>query len=74
MLKYNTCVSQSTKHASYEVVFEKLSRLPFSEPLRESDLLPTYKSYLIDLVTTLRGYSTIFASLKNFVFSMEKLI
>ena len=59
MLNYNTCVSESTKHTPYEVVFGKLARLPSSDPLRETDLLPTYKGYLIDLVTRLSGIRTL---------------
>ena len=59
MLNYNTCVSESTKHTPYEVVFGKLARLPSSDPLRESDLLPTYKGYLIDLVTRLSSIRTL---------------
>ena len=59
MLNYNTCVSESTKHTPYEVVFRKLARLPSSDPLRETDLLPTYKDYLIDLVTRLSGIRTL---------------
>ena len=59
ILNYNTCVSESTKHTPYEVVFGKLARLPSSDPLRESDILPSYKGYLIDLVTRLNGVWTL---------------
>ena len=59
MLNYNTCVSESAKHTSYEVCFGKLARLPSSDPLRESVLLPTYKGYLIDLVTRLSVIRTL---------------
>ena len=55
MLSYNTCVHESTKHTPYEVVFGKLARLPSSDPLREGDLLPTYKGYIQELVTRLNG-------------------
>ena len=59
ILNYNTCVSESTKHTPYEVVFGKLARLPSSDPLREADILPSYKGYLIDLVTRLNGIRTL---------------
>lgn len=55
MLNYNTCIQESTKHTPYEVVFGKLARLPSNTPLREGDMLPTYKGYVIDLVTRLTG-------------------
>ena len=54
-LNYNTCVSESTKHTPYELVFGRLARLPSSDPLREVDVLPTYKGYIIYLVTRLNG-------------------
>ena len=59
MLNYNTCVSESTKHTPYEVVFGRLGRLPSSEPLREADMLPTYNDYMVDLVTRLNGIRTL---------------
>ena len=55
MLNYNTCVQESTKHTPYEVVFGRLARLPSNEPLREADMLPTYKGYVQDLVIKLNG-------------------
>ena len=55
MLNYNTCVQESTKHTPFEVVFGRLARLPSSDPLREGDLLPTYQSYVKDLVVRLTG-------------------
>ena len=59
MLNYNTCISESTKHTPYEVIFGRLARLPSSDPLRELDLLPNYNGYLIDLVTRLNGIRTL---------------
>ena len=59
ILNLNTCVSESTKHRPYEVVFGKLARLPSGDPLRETDLLPSYKGYLIDLVSRLNGIRTL---------------
>ena len=59
ILNFNTCVSESTKRTLYEVVFGKLARLPSGDPLRETDLLPSYKGYLIDLVTRLNGIRTL---------------
>ena len=59
ILNFNTCVSESTKHTPYEVVFGKLARLPSGDPLRETDLLPSYKGYIIDLVTRLNGIRTL---------------
>ena len=67
---YNTCVSESTKHTPYEVVFGKLARLPSSDPLRKVDVLPTYKGYIIDLVTRLNGSRTLVYD--NLVESKEK--
>ena len=58
ILNYNTCVSESTKHTPYEIVFGKVARLPSSDPLREVDVLPTYKGYIIDLVTRPNGIRT----------------
>ena len=55
MLNYNTCVQESTKLTPYEVVFGRLARLPSNDPLREGDLLPTYKGYVESLVTRLNG-------------------
>ena len=54
-LNYNTCVHESTKHTPYEVVFGRLARLPSSDPLREGDLIPTYKDYVKNLVTRLNS-------------------
>lgn len=51
MLNYNSCVQESTKYTPYELVFGRLPRLPSGDPLREGDLLPTYKGYLVDLIT-----------------------
>ena len=59
ILNFNTCVSESTKRTLYEVVFGKLARLPSGDPLRETDLLPSYKVYLIDLVTRLNSIRTL---------------
>ena len=59
ILKSNTCVSESTKHTPYEVVFGRLSRLPSSDPFRKLDLLPNYNGYLVDLVTRLNGIRTL---------------
>ena len=70
ILNYNTCVSESTKHTPYELVFGKLARLPSSDPLREVDVLPTYKGYIIDLVTRLNGIRTLVHD--NLVESKEK--
>lgn len=53
MLNYNSCVQESTKFTPYELVFGRLPRLPSVDPLREGDLLPTYKGYLYDLITRL---------------------
>ena len=55
MINYNTCVQESIKHTPFEVVFGRLARLPSSDPLRESDLLPTYQGYVKDLVVRLTG-------------------
>ena len=55
MLNYNTCTQESTKHTPFEVVFGRIARLPSSDPLREGDMLPTYKGYIIDLVTRLNS-------------------
>ena len=55
MLSYNTCTHESTKHTPYEVIFGRLARLPSSDPLREGDVVPTYKGYMVDLVTRLNG-------------------
>ena len=71
ILNYNTCVSESTKHTLYEVVFRKLARLPSSDPLKEVDVLPTYEGYIIDLVTRLNGIRTLVYD--NLVESKEKL-
>ena len=59
MLNYNTCVSESTKHTPYEVVFGRLARLPSNDPLRDADMLPTYNDYMIDLVTRLNSIRTL---------------
>ena len=59
ILNFNICVSESTKHTLYEVVFSKLARIPSSDRLRETDLLPSYKGYIIDLVTRLNGIRTL---------------
>ena len=59
ILNFKTCESESTKHTPYEVVFGKLARLPSGDPLKEIDLLPSYKGYIIDLVTTLIGIRTL---------------
>ena len=50
ILNYNTCVQESTKYTPFELVFGRLAHLPSNDPLREGDLLPTYKGYLKDLV------------------------
>ena len=55
IINYNTCVSESTKHTPYEVVFGRIARLPSSDPLREADLLPTYKDYVTNPVARLNG-------------------
>ena len=55
MLSYNTCSHESTKHTPYEVIFGRLARLSSSDPLREGDVVPTYKAYMVDLVTRLNG-------------------
>ena len=55
MLSYDTCTHESIKHIPYEVIFGHLARLPSSDPLREGIVVPTYKGYLIDLVTRLNG-------------------
>ena len=70
ILNYNTCVSERTKHTPYEVVFGKLARLPSSDPLREVDVLSTYKGYIIDLVKKLNGIRTLVYD--NLVESKEK--
>ena len=59
ILNYNTCVSESTKHTPYEVVFGRLARLPSSDPLRELDLFHNYNVYLVVLVTRLNGIRTL---------------
>ena len=55
MLNYNTCVQESTRLTPYEIIFGRLARLPSNDPLREGDLLPTYKGYVEKLVTRLNG-------------------
>ena len=55
MLNYNTCLQESTRYTPYEVVFGRLARLPSNDPLRDGDLLPTYKGYVENLVTRLNG-------------------
>ena len=59
ILNFHTCVSESTKHTPYEVVFGKLARLPLGDPSKETDLLPSYKGYIIDLITRLNGIRTL---------------
>ena len=59
MLNYNTYVSESTRHTPYEIVFDKLARLPSGDPLRELDLLSIYSGYLIELVTRLNRIRTL---------------
>ena len=58
-MNLNTNVQESTKLTAYEIIFGKLPRLPSSDPLREGDLLPTYKNYVVDLVTRLIGIQKI---------------
>ena len=55
MLSYNTCIHESTKHAPHEVIFGHLARLPSSDPLIEGNVVPTYKGYMVDLVTRSNG-------------------
>lgn len=69
-LNYNTCVQESTKHTPYEVVFGRLARLPSGEKLRLEDQLPTYKNYIVDLVTKLNEISKL--THENLVKSKEK--
>ena len=56
MLSYNTCTQESTKHTLYKVMFGRFDRLPFSNSLRDGAVVPTYKSYVVDLVTRLNTH------------------
>lgn len=53
MLNYNSCIQQSTKYTPFELVFGRVARLPTNNLLREKDLFPTYKDYLLELKTRL---------------------
>ena len=55
MLNYNTCVQESTRYTPFEIIFGRLARLPSSDPLREADLVPTYKGYIEELVARLNS-------------------
>ena len=73
IINYNTCVSESTKHTPYEVVFGRIARLPSSDPLREADLLPTYKDYVTNLVARLNGIrSMVYENLVSSKFKSKK--
>ena len=53
MFSYNTSVNEATKCTPYELVFDKLTREPSSEPLSQNEKLRTYDDYLINFVTLL---------------------
>ena len=43
---YNTSVHTSHKFTPYEIVFASPARTPSSEPVKKSELLPTYNGYI----------------------------
>ena len=52
---YNNTIHSSTGYCPQEIVFGFLARMPSETKLKESEKLPSYKNYLIDLVSRLIG-------------------
>ena len=52
---YNNTVHSSTVYCPQKVVLGFLARMPSQTELKESEKLPSYKNYLIDLVSRLIG-------------------
>ena len=52
---YNTSVHTSHLFTPYELVFAYPARIPFSEPVKKSELLPTYNGCLEKLINNVRG-------------------
>ena len=50
---YNTNTEDSTKFSPYELVFGRLPRTPTTARYEKGKLIPTYESYLKDLITAL---------------------
>lgn len=55
MFSYNTSVHESTRFASYELVFGKIPRLPSSREPADENLEPTYHEYIINLFNKLQN-------------------
>ena len=70
MFNYNTNIHEAHNLSPYEVVFGAMAKLPSNEPLHEYEKLPTYKGYLIELVTRLNNIRKI--AYDNLVKSKER--
>ena len=53
MFSYNTSVYKGTECTPYELVFGKLTRLPFGDPLAEHEKMETYDMYMTKLIAKL---------------------
>ena len=51
MFSYNASVHEKTKCMPYELVFEKLARLPSGHLLAEHESMVTYNMYMTKLIT-----------------------
>ena len=58
MFNYNTSIYEATKHTSYELVFEKITRIPSNKLLAPDDKLASYNNYLINLIMQLHFIQT----------------
>ena len=66
---YNTIVHTSHKFTPYEIVFAS-ARIPSSEPIKKSELLPTYNGYLERLIKNMREIAEI--ARENLIVSKQK--
>ena len=67
---YNTSVHTSHQFTLYELVFAYPVRIPSSEPVKRSELLPTYNGYLGKLINNMREIAA--AAKQKLIMSKEK--
>ena len=67
---YNTIVHTSHQFTPYELVFAYPARTPSSEPVKKSELLPTFNGYLEKLINNMREIAA--AAKQKIIMSKEK--
>ena len=70
IFSYNTIVHEGSKYTPYKLVFGKLARLPFDDPLPEHEKVTTYDMYMTKLIT--KSHEMSGRARKNLIAAEEK--